>query len=126
MKNIKRNNDLKEFEWNFARNCVKHGFFFQNDSVENILICPRTKLASHCLSELFPIYQNKHWTIRRRDDHIVVQSSHCNISKIDGFLVFDHEDSLAVQGMNHFGEGTEFQISLHFVMNTSFKFLSGL
>ena len=62
-------------------------FFFQNSSVENSLICPRTKSASHCLTELFPIYQNKHWTIRRRDDHIIVQSSHCNISKIDGFQV---------------------------------------
>ena len=62
-------------------------FFFQNNSVENSLICPRTKSASHCLTELFPIYQNKHWTIRRRDDHIVVQSSHHNIFKIDWFLV---------------------------------------
>ena len=62
-------------------------FFFQNNSVENSLICPRTKSASHCLTELFPIYQNKHWTIRRRDDHIVVQSSHRNIFKIDRFQV---------------------------------------
>ena len=53
-------------------------FFFQNNSVENSLICPRTKSASHCLTE-FPIYQNKHWTIKRWDDHIVVQSSHRNI-----------------------------------------------
>ena len=61
----------------------KMDFFFQNNSVENSLICPRTKSASHCLTELFPIYQYKHWTIKRRDDHIVVQSSHCNIFKID-------------------------------------------
>ena len=40
--------------------------------------------AVHCLTELFSIYQNKHGTIRRRDDHIVVQSSHRNIFKIDG------------------------------------------
>ena len=58
-------------------------FLFQNNSVENTLICPWTKSASHCLTELFPIYQNKHWTIRRRDDHIVVQSSDRNIFKID-------------------------------------------
>ena len=33
------------------------------------MICPNTKSATHCLTELFPIYQNKHWTIRLRDDH---------------------------------------------------------
>ena len=27
--------------------------------------CPRAKSANHCLTELFSIYQNKHWTIRR-------------------------------------------------------------
>ena len=68
-------------------------FFFKNNSVENSLICPRTKSASHCLTKLFPIYQNKHWTIRRRDNHIVVQSSHRNISKIDGFFIAVCEDS---------------------------------
>ena len=82
---------------NFARNCVKNGFFFQNNSVENSLVCPRTKSASHCLTELFPIYQNKHWTIRRRDDHILVQSSHRNISKIDGFQVDDDDDRVLFQ-----------------------------
>ena len=76
--------------WNiwmvFCKKLCKKWIFFQNDSVENSLICPRTKSASHCLTELFPIYQNKQWTIRRRDNHIVVQSSHRNISKIDWFL----------------------------------------
>ena len=62
-------------------------FFFQNDSVENSLICPRTKSASHCLTELFQIYQNKHWTIRRRDDHIVVPSSNRIKSKVDWIYV---------------------------------------
>ena len=76
--------------------CKKWIFFFQNNSVENSLICPRTKSASHCLTELFPIYQNKHWTIRRRDDHIVVQSSHRNISKIDGFLQLEEKFSLLI------------------------------
>ena len=61
--------------------------FFQNNSVENSLICHRTKSASHCLTELFSIYQNKHGTIRRRDGHIVVQSSHRNIFEIDGLLI---------------------------------------
>ena len=72
----------------FCKKLCKKWIFFQNNSVENSLICPRTKSASHCLTELFPIYQNKHWTIRRRDDHIVVQSSHLNIFKIDWFLVY--------------------------------------
>ena len=72
----------KKIEMNFARNCVKNGFFFQNSSLENSLICP-TKSASHCPTELFPIYPNNHWTIRRRDDHIVVPSSNRIKSKID-------------------------------------------
>ena len=37
------------------------------------MICPKAKSATHCLSELFSIYQNKHGTIRRRADHIVVR-----------------------------------------------------
>ena len=52
----------------------------------NSLICPKAKSATHCLTELFSIFQNKHGIIRRRDDHIVVQSSHRNIFKIDWFL----------------------------------------
>ena len=77
----------KFFERNFARNCVKNGFFLQNNSVENSLICPKNKSASLCPTELFPIYPNNHRTIRRRDDHIVVPSSHRNISKIDWILI---------------------------------------
>ena len=63
--------------------CKKWIFSLQNNSVENIFICPKTKSATHCLTELLPIYENKHWTIRRRDGHIVVPSSNCNILKID-------------------------------------------
>ena len=44
-------------------------------SVKNSLICPKTKSATHCLTELFPIYQNKHWTIRWWVDHTVVPLS---------------------------------------------------
>jgi hypothetical protein len=78
----------KIFENNFARNCVKNGFFFfQKKSVENSFICPRNKSASHCPTELFPIYPDIHWTIRRRDDHIVVPSSNRIKFKIDWFLV---------------------------------------
>ena len=50
-------------------------FYFQSDSVKNSLICPKTKSATHCLTELFPFYQNKHWIIRRRDNHTIVLSS---------------------------------------------------
>ena len=77
----------KIFERNFARNCVKNGFFLQNNSVENSLICPKNKSASHCPTKLFPIYPNNHWTIRRWDDHIVVPSSNRIKLKIDWFLV---------------------------------------
>ena len=77
----------KFFERNFARNCVKNWFFLQNNSVENSLICPKNKSASRCLTELFPIYPNNHWTIRRRDDHIVVPSSNRIKLKIDWFQV---------------------------------------
>ena len=40
----------------------------------NSLKCPKSKSLSHCLTELFTIYQNKHWTIRQQDDHTVVPS----------------------------------------------------
>ena len=77
---------------NFARNFVKNGFFFQNNFLENSLICHKNKSASHCLTELFPIYPNNHWTIRRPDDHIVVLSSNRIKLKIDRFLdLFDNE-----------------------------------
>ena len=32
-------------------------FYFQSNSVKNSLICPKTKSATHCLIELFSIYQ---------------------------------------------------------------------
>ena len=46
-------------------------YFLQDEENEiqlfiNSLICPKTKSPSHCLSKLFPIYQNKHWTIRQQ------------------------------------------------------------
>ena len=60
-------------------------FYFQSNSVMNSLKCPKSKSLSHCLTELFPIYQNKHWTIRWWDDHTVVPFSHRIILKIVGF-----------------------------------------
>ena len=72
---------------NFARNCVKKWIFFlKNNYVENSLICPKDKSENHCPTELFPIYPNNHWTIRRWDDHIVVPSSNRIKLKIDWFL----------------------------------------
>ena len=62
-------------------------FYFQSNSVKNSWKCPKAKSATHCLTELFPIYQNKHWTIRRRDDRSVDPSSHHIILKIVGFHV---------------------------------------
>ena len=53
----------------------------------NYLKGPKSKSLSHCLTELFSIYQNKHWTIRRRDDRSVDQLSHCILFKIVGFLL---------------------------------------
>ena len=66
--------------------CKKMESYFQSNSVMNSLKCPKSKSLSHCLTELFPIYQNKHWTIRLRDDCSVDPSSHHNILKVVGFL----------------------------------------
>ena len=52
----------------------------------NNLICPKTKTATHCLTKLFSIYQNKHWTIRRPDNHTAVPLYHRIILKIVGCL----------------------------------------
>ena len=49
------------------------------------LLCPESKSLSHCFTELFPIYQNKHWTIEWWDDRFVDPSSHRIILKIVGF-----------------------------------------
>ena len=46
------------------------------------LIYPKAKPASHCLTELFSIYQNNNCTIRRWNDHTIVPSSHRIILKI--------------------------------------------
>ena len=48
------------------------------------MICPKTKPATHCLTESFSIYQNKHWSIRRWDYCFVDPFTHC-ILKIVGF-----------------------------------------
>jgi hypothetical protein len=61
--------------------------YFQSNSVINSFKCPKSKSLSHFLTELFPIYQNKHWTIRQRDDRSVDPSSHRIVLKIIGFQI---------------------------------------
>ena len=51
----------------------------------NSLKCTKSKSLSHCLTELLPLYHNKHWTIIQWDDRSVYPSSHRIISKIFGF-----------------------------------------
>ena len=62
-------------------------FYFQSNSVMNSFKCPKSKSLSRYLIEFFPIYQNKHWTIRRQDDCSIDPSSHHIILKIIGFLL---------------------------------------
>ena len=64
----------------------KMEFYFQSNSVMNSLKYPKSNSLSHCLTKLFPFYQNKHWTIQRRNDGSVDQPFHCILSKIVGFL----------------------------------------
>ena len=75
------------FGRHFARNCVKK-IHFQSNSVMNSLNYSKTKSLSNCLTELFPIYQNDIWTIRRWDNHTIVLPSRCIILKIIEFLIY--------------------------------------
>ena len=72
-------------EIHFASYCVKKmEFYFQSNSVMNSLKCPKAKSLSHCLTELFPIYQNNIWTIRQWDNHTIVPPYYiedCRISR---------------------------------------------
>ena len=47
-------------------------FDFQSNYVMNSVKYPYVKSLSHCLTELFPIYQNNIWTIRQWDNHTIV------------------------------------------------------
>jgi hypothetical protein len=67
----------------------KMEFYFQSNSVMNSLKCPKLKSLSHCFTEFFPFYQNKHWTIQQREDRSVDPSFHCIKMKIVGFFVLD-------------------------------------
>ena len=44
-------------------------FYIHSNSAKNSLECTKAKLATHFLTEVFPIYQNKYWAIRWRDNH---------------------------------------------------------
>ena len=57
-------------------------FYFQGNSVMNSLKCPNAKSLSHCLTELFPIYQNNIWTIRQWDNHTIVPSYYAEDCRI--------------------------------------------
>ena len=70
---------MKEIVWKY--------FFSKAILLMNSLKCPRSKLLSHCPTELFPIYQNKHWTILQWDSRSLDPSSHYIILKIVGFFV---------------------------------------
>ena len=61
-------------------------FYFQSNSVMNSLKCPKSKSLSYCLTELFTIYQNKHWTIRQWDNCSIHPSFHHITLKTVGFL----------------------------------------
>ena len=78
------------FERKFCKKmCKKIEFYFQSNSVMNSLKCPKSKSLSHCLNELFPIYQDKYWTIRQQDDRSVDPSYYiedCRIFKFKSWL----------------------------------------
>ena len=103
--NFLQNSLKKYFKLSFFISFFENIYIFLN--LSNSLICPNTKSATHCLTELLPIYENKHWTIRRRDDHIVVPSSNCNILKIDWILTFP----LWLSDMSVFAETQELWIT---------------
>ena len=89
------------FGRHFTRNCVKK-IHFQSNSVMNSLNTPKTKSLSHCLTELFPIYQNNIWTIRRWDDHTIIPLPHRIILKIVGFYL-EHEYTIDIALATDYG-----------------------
>ena len=63
----------------------KMEFYFQSNYVITSLKCHKANSMSHCLTKLFPIYQNNIWTIRQWGDHTIVPSSHPIMLKIGRF-----------------------------------------
>ena len=66
----------------------------------SILKCPKSKSLSQCLTELFPIYQNKHWTIRQWDNCSIDPSSHRIILKIDFTTFCTRSNKCQFTGLN--------------------------
>ena len=65
-----------------------HVFLNTSPTLSANVICEsslRSNQQPGAPSELFLNYQNKHWTIRRWDNHTVTSSSHCIILKIVRF-----------------------------------------
>ena len=91
-------------------NVKKRKFYFQSNSVKNSLQCPKAKSATHSLTELFPIFQNKHWTIKQWEDRTVVPSSHCIILKSVGFYVSDQCSKLDLCGCPKPAEAKKIQL----------------
>ena len=60
----------------------------------NSLKCNKSKSLDHCLTELFPIYRKKYWTIRQQDDCSIDPLSH---RYIEDCWIFGYE----ANGANH-------------------------
>ena len=54
----------------------------------NILEFPKAKQSTHCLTELFPIYQKKNWTIRWWNDQMIDPSYCVEDRRISGLHIY--------------------------------------
>ena len=77
-----------QFLANFCLKLFKITYHFISFLQFLLTLNPKTKSVTHCLTELFPIYQNKYWTIKRQNDCSVDPSTHHILLKIVGFLVY--------------------------------------
>ena len=84
------------------------------------MICPKTKSATHSLTELFPIYQNKYWTIRQQDDHSVNPLPHCIILKIVGFykIISELKPTVTRKFSSHYAKTTKNEFWPHCAIPT--------
>ena len=81
--------EWKPHHWNPQEprtQCIQSRAALLKCQCSNSLTCSKTKSETHCLTKLFSIYQNKHWTIKRREDRSIGPTSHHIILKILGFL----------------------------------------
>ena len=100
---------LHSFLQNSFQNYFKFLFFYnlEKTMIKKLfiinLICPKAKSAKYCLTKLFPIYHNKHWTIKRWQDNI--PSSHCPTIlywRLSDFTTksFDHHSLKSIQSQH--------------------------